>query len=132
MTLRNFDTELDTMGVARIVTTAPVVVTEHVTVRPSERRAYVAKDEWGWDDLRDYVVAEIEARFGPFPRTSAKEYGIFTAFLNRWGAERAQAIARHAFEVCDGRWAGAPISINRFCKGSDPFFAEPISQRLGR
>jgi hypothetical protein len=134
MTLLNFDTDLDAQGVASMVvrTTAPVV-TETVTVhqQPSQRTQYVAKPEetWAWDDLRDYVVREIEQRFGVFPRDSKKEYGIFHAFCGRW-ADQAPAIARFAFEVEDGRWAGAPISINRFCKNSDPFFAEVIAKRL--
>ena len=132
MTLKNFDTELDTQGTSRIIrTTTEVVVEESVQVihRPSTSRAYLGKSEWDWADLRDYVVAQIEERFGPFPRDSRKESGIFKSFLARW-PEQAQAIARFAFEVEDGRWAGAPISVNRFCKGSDPYFAEKIVARL--
>lgn len=128
--MRNFDTELDRQGVTRMVTTE-VVVEETVKVIPkaSTSRAYLGKTDWAWDDLRDYVVAEIEARFGAFPRDSRKESGIFKSFLARW-PEQAQAIAKYAFEVSDGRWAGAPISVNRFCKGSDPYFAQVISERL--
>ena len=136
--MRNFDTELDRQGVSRMVATAPtvsttveVVVEEEVSVirRPSTSRAYLGKSQWAWDDLRDYVVAEIEARFGAFPRDSRKEAGIFKSFLSRW-PDQAAEIARYAFEVCDGRWGGAPISVNRFCKGSDPYFAEKIVARL--
>lgn len=135
--MRNFDTELDLHGVTKMVTTSTtsvvteVVVEESVTVtrHPSTSRAYLGKTEWAWDDLRDYVVAEIETRFGAFPRDSRKESGIFKSFLARWGSQ-AQAIARFAFEVEDGRWGGAPISVNRFCKGSDPYFAEKIVARL--
>lgn len=131
MTLRNFDTELDVQGVTRTVTTS-VRVTETVTAttRPTESRTFLVQDEWGWEALRDYVVHEIETRFGAFPRDSKKEYGIFSSFVSRWGASMAQAIARHAFEVCDGRWAGAPVSVTRFCKGSDPFFGAVIADRL--
>lgn len=132
MTLRNFDTELDTQRTSRIVrTTTEVVIEESVKVvhRPSTSRAYLGKSEWGWDDLRDYVVAQIEERFGPFPRDSRKESGIFKAFLARW-PEQAQAIARFAFEVEDGRWGGAPISVNRFCKNSDKYFSAVIAERL--
>lgn len=130
MTLRNFDTDLDIQGVTR---TTSVRITETVTTtpRPSEGRTFLVQGEWGWDALRDYVVAEIEARFGAFPRDGKKEYGIFTSFVGRWGSDAAQAIARYAFEVCDGRWAGAPISVTRFCKGSDPFFGAVIAQRIG-
>lgn len=132
MTLRNFDTELDQQGVSRLVkTTTEVMVEESVTVTPrrSESRAFVGKTEWAWDDLRDYVVTNIEERFGPFPRDARKESGIFKSFLARHG-DQAQAIARYAFEVADGRWAGAPISVNRFCKNSDPYFAEVIADKV--
>jgi hypothetical protein len=130
--MRNFDTELDRQGVTRLVSSAiEVVVEESVQVihRPSQARAFVGKDTWAWDDLRDYVVASIEERFGPFPRDSRKESGIFKSFLARWG-EQARPIAEYAFVVTDGRWGGAPISVNRFCKGSDPYFAEVIAARL--
>src|SRR5690606_17511487 len=97
--------------------------------RTSVERGYLIKSEWEWSDLRDYVVYEIEERFGPFPRESAKEVGIFKAFMKRWGAD-AQAIAKYAFEVENGRWRGAPISIYRFCQNSDPYFAVPIMERI--
>lgn len=131
--MKNFDTALDLAGVTRMVTTTgtQVVVEETVKVihQPSTSRAYLGKTEWAWDDLRDYVVAQIEERFGAFPRDSRKESGIFKSFLARWG-DQAQTIARYAFEVEDGRWAGAPISVNRFCKGSDPYFAAKIVERV--
>ena len=134
-TMRNFDTELDEQGVTRLVTTttSEVVIEEtvKVTSQPSMvSKAYLAKDEWDWNDLRDYVVGQIEERFGAFPRDSRKESGIFKSFLGRYGADRAQAIARFAFEIGDGRWKGAPISVNRFCKGSDPYFGDVILARL--
>lgn len=129
--LRNFDTELDQQGVSRLVKTTTVMVEETVRVihKPSTSRAYLGKAEWAWDDLRDYVVAQIEDRFGAFPRDSRKEAGIFKSFLARWGGQ-ARPIAEYAFEVTDGRWGGAPISVNRFCKGSDEYFARVISARL--
>lgn len=130
--MKNFDTELDQQGVTRMVkTTSQVVIEETVRVihRPSESKAYVGKTDWTWSDLRDYVVGQIEERFGAFPRDSRKESGVFKSFLARWG-DQAQPIARHAFEVADGRWGGAPISVNRFCKNSDPYFAAVIAERL--
>jgi hypothetical protein len=110
-----------------------VEVTETITVAqiPSESRAYLTRDPaaWTWSDLRDYVVHEIEARFGTWPRDSKREYGIFNRFAREHGA-LAGPIAKYAFEQKDGFWAGAPISVNRFCKGSDAYFAEPIKDRL--
>lgn len=130
----NFDTEIDTARSSQAVVTTAPVVTETIKVTPtpmSEARAFVAKADsaWEWDDLRDYVVHQIEQRFGPWPRDSFKEAGTFKRFLAEWGTD-APRIARHAFEVCDGWWSSAPISINRFTRGSDPFFAQVIADRL--
>ena len=134
MTLRNFDTELDQRGVSRIVTSTDLVVDETVTVTPRRSEvgsAFLGKPEgeWSWGDLRDYVVGEIQERFGPFFRESFKEAGIFKSFLSRHG-EQAPAIARFVFEVNDGYWQGQPITVNRFCKKADPFFADQIKDRL--
>lgn len=137
--LRDFDTALDRAGVTRLrvggTTTAPVV-SQTVTVTlarsaPVDRAAHLGKPDaaWTWEDLRDYVVAAIEHRHGPFPRQFLKESGIFKGFLNRWG-ERAAAIARYAFEQCDGMWMSAPIGVARFTAGNDPYFASAIAERL--
>jgi len=143
--LRNFDTDLDRAGVARMHTRRPVVsapvvsapaarvvLTETVTVIPvrSVAKAFVAKADaaWEWRDLRDFVVTSIEARFGVFPRDERKEASIFKAFLSR--QPKAVAIARYSFEVLDGHWGGAPISVNRFCLASDVYYADVIAARL--
>lgn len=99
----------------------PVASKTHLTVTGSE--------QWTWQQLRDYVVSQIEAFHGPQPRNPLKEKGIFSAFLDRWG-NQAPAIARAAFEVHQGFWHSAPISVNRFCKSSDQYFAQVISERL--
>ena len=131
MTLMHFDPDL-TPASSTISAPAPTIVqTVTVTTLPSESRAYLSRpvEQWSWSDLRDYVVHQIESRFGTFPRDAKKEYGIFSRFHKAYG-EKAGLIAKHAFEVSDGWWANAPISVNRFCKGSDPYFAEPILARL--
>lgn len=89
---------------------------------------YKAKpaSDWNWSDLRDYIVEQIEQRHGPQVRDALKESGICKAFIARWGIEEAVAIARAAFDVHDGMWRNAPISISRFAKGSDPYFASVI------
>lgn len=117
----------------RITTQVPRVV-ERVSVNQQLPQAYLARPEqdWCWEDLRDYVVAQYVARFGVFPRDARKEYGIFTSFVGRWGIERAVAVARYAFEVMDGRWRGSPVSVTRFCKNSDPYFADPILDYLAQ
>jgi hypothetical protein len=133
--LKNFPTELDRRGVSRIVTTT---IRETVALRPRAvvTRTHLAVDtsQWTWREFRDYVMGEIEARFGPStpadPLWPRKEVGIYKSFLDRWGAERAVAICRYAFDACDGRWQGQPITPYQFCKGSDPHFASPIAERL--
>lgn len=141
--MRNFSTPLDERGVrSMVVQQEPITavgVEVEVTVAqvaspraPEIRSATFVMSEdadWDWRALRDYVCAQIEEMHGPFPRDDRKEYGIFNAFVDRWG-DRSARIARYAFETADGMWMGAPISINRFCKNSDPYFGTPISEKL--
>lgn len=115
-----------------VVETVPQVV-ETVTVTPvaSTAAGFVMKPEsaWGWQDLRDYVIREMEKRNNPQVRDPKKEASIFKGFLSRWG-DKAPAIAKTAFEVHDGMWRNAPISVNRFCKASDQYFAAVIAERV--
>lgn len=132
--LLNF--EPSTVATAPISRLAPkVVLTESVTVTqlPSQSRTdlLTKQDMWGWSELRDYVVSSIEARFGSFPRDAKKEASIFGRFVKEHGV-MAPAIARYAMEDCDGWWRNAPVSVTRFCRGSDPFFADPIKERLSQ
>lgn len=139
---------VETAPTVTIVEPAPtlVTVTETVTAvvsRMDSHSTHLNKDEssWGWEELRDFVVNEIESRQGPIPRDSRKESGIFKSFLTRYGvtdasgkvtdASRPVAIAKAAFgPVFNGMWNSAPIGVNRFCKGSDVYFADVIAKRL--
>ena len=123
-TLANLDTFVKREHVVQVPD-----VTVHATVTTS--RMHLASEVWTWESLRDYVLSEIERGFGAFPRQPLKERGIFIGFINRWGAENAQRIARYAFEVEGGRWLGAPMNIYRFSESNDPAFAKPIAERLG-
>jgi hypothetical protein len=137
----NFTTDLDVATGAHqsgrhiAASTVVPVVTESLTIRrhsnPDQRRSYVGRpdDQWTWQNMRDYVMSQMEARFGQIDRNPMKERGIFLGFLNRWGAQ-APRIARFALETCEGIWQGNRIDINRFCKKSDPWFAAQIAQRL--
>lgn len=127
-------------GVRRVVSQQrPVRVRETVTVTPVRRSAapqhtaYKGKPptSWDWRDLQAYVVEKITEIHGAQPRDTNKELGIFTSFAGRHGAD-AGPIAVFAFETQTqpGYWMGAPISVSRFCKGSDKYFAERIKQRL--
>lgn len=132
-------TTLTTTSTASTVPTvrarhAVPTVTEQVTVTPvaSTASSYVMKDDtvWGWSDLRDYVIREIEKRHGPQVRDPKKEASIFKSFMSRWG-DQAPGIARAAFGPAhDGMWRNAPISVNRFCKASDEYFAAVLAARL--
>lgn len=119
-----------TIGDAR-TDTAPSI-TETVSFRrPASGASDVGKDAstWSWENLRDYVVRSIEKTHGPFPRDAIKEKSIFSSFVSRWGAQ-AGPIAQFAFGACEGMWKGSPVRVNRFCKGSDQYFAAPIVERL--
>lgn len=111
---------------------APTVV-QRVTLTPLPSRSDLLKagEQWSWAEFRDYVCAEIICRFGAFPRDSRKEYGIFSRYLSTFGNTDAIRIAEYAFgPVCEGWWGNAPISVNRFCRASDPYFSIPILERL--
>lgn len=112
---------------------APTQLVKHtLTVRQPENRAtHLTKNsmEWGWADLRSYVVTQIEHLHGPFPREEMKEIGIFKGFIKRHG-KMAGLIAETAFEAFGGMWKGAPIGVQRFCANSDRYFAEEILRRL--
>ncbi len=114
----------------RVVQTVPQVI-ETVTVRPSQAAGFVmrSEDTWGWQDLRDYVIREIESRHGVQVRNPKTESSIFKSFLSRY-PEQAVAIARAAFDVHNGMWRNAPISVNRFCKASDVYFSDVIANNL--
>lgn len=86
---------------------------------------------WSWEQLRDYVVDQIVLHHGNFPRNPLRESGIFKGFLSRHG-ERAGEIAIYAFEGCKGWWKNSPIGVERFTKGSDPWFADEINAILNQ
>jgi hypothetical protein len=137
----DFETDLDVarsqgQRTIRVSTSAPrvretVTVTRDETLATEVRTTDVGKNpaEWNWEDLRNYVVRQIQTFHGEFPIDQMKLSGIFKGFLRRHGA-MAGPIAVAAFDLHHGRWKGAPISVTRFCAGSDPYFAEPIKRSL--
>lgn len=89
-----------------------------------------ACDDWDWKQLRNYVMRKITERHGPQPPgDEIRISSIFQSFHKRWGG-KAGAIARFAFEQQDGYWRSAPVTAIRFTKGADPYFAQPIADRL--
>jgi hypothetical protein len=129
--MRNIDPLAGQVSKVTVKQTVSSVV-ERVTVTPISSSRHLLQDEsqWSWSELRDYVFGEIERRHGPQPRNGKTEASIFKSFLSRWPDGQAVRIAKAAFEIHDGMWGNAPISVNRFCVKSDPFFAAPILTRL--
>jgi hypothetical protein len=113
------------------VVTQSVTITERVEVGPLRPLSYKLKpdNEWGWEELRDYVVDMVEQHFGLFPRDLPKEVSIMKSFMERFGHD-APRIARAAYEVHKGYWGGAPIRIARFARASDEWFARVILAQL--
>lgn len=109
----------DSVAVSSYVSPAPLVLSESKT-------HLLSTDGWTWQQLRDYVVDAITSRTGAFPRNPMKEASIFKAFVNRWG-DKSETIARQAVEVHQCWWRSAPLSVERFCVGSDPYFAEVLA-----
>lgn len=120
-------------GEEPVVKKAPAipVVQETLRVTPVAGAAYLMKDDavWTAEDLRDYVMGQIVMYHGPQIRNPIKELAIFKSFMTRYDG-KAVSIARFAFEQQRGMWQRAPISATRFCRGSDPYFGDPIAKRL--
>ena len=108
-------------------------VRETVRAVPADSATHlmIKEEDWAWEQLRDYVMRQVEVYHGAQLRNPMKENAIFKSFASRWGAN-ASRIARYAFEIQRGVWKSAPITAGRFAKGSDPFFAVPIMEQLER
>ncbi len=137
MTMLDFDIPLrsgaaPTASQVTAQVTVSTTVEESIRVVPADARGFLGKPplEWNWSDLRDYIITEVERRHGPQIRDAKKESGIIKGFISRWGIEQAVGIAQAAFKVHDGMWRNAPITITRFTKGSDPYFAQIIADSL--
>lgn len=117
-----------------VVQRPPATVAQTVTTSQADpaEAAYLLKPtvQWDWQDLRNYVVAEATKRFGEQIRDPKKEAGIFKGFIGRHGIADAVLIAQAAFEVYEGTWRQAPITVTRFTQGNDPYFANVILARL--
>jgi hypothetical protein len=130
---RNGQPVAEPASAAQQTATTKVLVTETLTLTPTHTQSrtdlLTPEEQWGWSEVRDYVVAQIEQHFGPFPRDARKEHGIFSRFCTKYGPD-AGRIAKYAFDVAGGWWKGSPISVTRFCRASDPWFADVILERL--
>jgi hypothetical protein len=131
------DEETTTPAPAPTVTSAPPAVRSTITATKvqSSTHLLVEPSAWSWEQLRDYVVSRLES-IPDHPgvrRDPVREKAIFSGFLKRYGA-RAVEIARFALETqqTPGWWHSAPIQPTRFCRGSDPYFAEAILAQLAQ
>lgn len=120
---------IGTTHVEVTVVSSPRIEALASSVIPSVGRADLLGTGDPWEAIRDYVVRKIEQRWGQFPRNAIKEASVFKSFAQRWG-DMAMPIARLACEEMGCIWESAPISVNRFCKGSDPYFAAVLAQRV--
>jgi hypothetical protein len=121
------------------IATGPVVtqdtqvqVTSTATAAKSfPSSAYLLKKaaDWTWQDLRDYVIMAITEKFDAPQRDLLKEAAIFKGFISRYGTVDAVLIATCAFEINGGVWRHAPITITRFTKNNDPYFADVLLAR---
>lgn len=136
--MKHFDTELDKQSSYRRVVEKEIV--QEVKPEPQIKQSFVAPsnsqthafshpEQWNWEQLRDYVVSQIEQRFGAFPRDPVVEASIFRSFYGRW-KEKSGLIAVAAFEAHGGYWRSAPITVSRFTKGSDDYFASIIASNI--
>jgi hypothetical protein len=116
------------------IMTGPIITQETraqvtVTATPSTKAsAFLLKRamDWTWQDLRDYVITEITERFGVPQRDALKESIIFKAFIERHGIVNAVLIATCAYRIHHGIWRSAPITVTRFTKNNDPYFADVL------
>jgi hypothetical protein len=113
--------------VTNVVYSAPETQS-HVSM-PTSQTHLLTPGSWTWQQIRDYVVNAITQTVGAFPRNPITEASIFKAFCERWG-DMAERIARYAVEDSECWWKSAPLSVQRFCAGSDPYFATVIAARL--
>lgn len=139
--MRNLDTPTDVarrcgevhiaQPAIRVRETLTVTRPERSTGALETRTTYAGKrpEDWAPEDLQAYVISQIEQRFGPFPKEPARIASTFRAFCGRFG-KMAGPIAVVAFETYQGKWKGAPVSWQRFCKNSDPYFSQEILARL--
>ena len=91
---------------------------------------FLDPEEWEWQELRDYVVDQIQKNGGSVDTTAVKERAVFKSFMGRY--PNAIQIALSAFETFGGVWKGSPVKIESFCKGSDPYFGDEIARVLER
>ena len=113
---------------AEPATSAPEIVTSLsvIPVSPAQAaRAQLDPACWTAADVQAYICEEIERIHGPqLPGSDAA--AVLGAFCDRFGIPAAVRIARAAFEVYNGMWRNAPVTIRRFTAAHDDFFARQL------
>lgn len=72
-----------------------------------------------------HVLAQIAEYCGPQLPCYQSDV-ILKDFFARFGAEAGMAVCARAFTVHGGVWQGAPVTVRRFEKTNDVFFALPL------
>lgn len=82
--------------------------------------------------LDEHILGLIARYSGPqLPNYQTGE--ILGGFIQRHGPDNVMAICHQAFEVHQGMWRGAPVTIQRFQRHHDDFFAIPLlEEALGQ
>jgi len=86
-------------------------------------------EAWTSDDVYAYTLEELLRVHGPqLPSLGTDEHfrKIMDEFCERFGIPAAARIVRAVFEVYNGMWQGAPLTILRFTPGHDSFFSDQI------
>lgn len=131
--MRNFDATSGPTTRSQNVTVASApAVTERVRIGTTTERAYLIAGDWGWREVRDYVVEQMQQRWGAPQRPPVtKEAGIFKGFVGRWGTT-AEMIVRYIFERRDGIVDGRRVKITDFTSAADARVAGPVAEVLNR
>lgn len=117
---------------AAVTRTAVPAITLTLAPLSPDQAARMARPagEWTVGDVCAYVTEEMARIHGAqLPGGDPEE--ILASFCERRGIPQAALIARTAFEIYNGMWYGAPITIKRFTEGHDSFFSDPIVAEHG-
>jgi hypothetical protein len=77
------------------------------------------------ESLREHILLRIAETCGAqLPCYRSGE--ILDGFISRFTADEVMAICGQAFDVHNGMWRGAPVTVLRFQAGHDEFFARPL------
>lgn len=77
------------------------------------------------ESLGEHILSEI-VRCNGAQLPNYREQEILDSFWEQFGPDDGALICRQAFQVHSGFWRGAQITILRFQRSHDEFFAAPL------